>query len=84
MHYLYRFSNNTQISSFIKIHQVEDKLFHADGETDGWTKRQTDRQTDKQTDMTTLRVTGRNFANAPTRGTETQKERKENKEQKEE
>jgi hypothetical protein len=29
--------------------------------------------------MTKLRVTCRNFANAPTRGTETQKERKENK-----
>jgi len=32
-----RFSKNTQISNFIKIRPVGDKLFHEDGRTDGHT-----------------------------------------------
>jgi hypothetical protein len=34
-----RFSNNTQISNFMKIRPVGAELFHADGRTDGQTKR---------------------------------------------
>jgi len=48
------------------------------------TDRQTDGRRDGPTDMTMSRVTCRNFANAPNRGTETQKERRENNEEKEE
>ena len=44
-----RFSKNTQISNFTKIHPVGAELFHADG----------------QTDITTLMVAFRNFVNAP-------------------
>ena len=49
MHFLDRFSKKAQVSSFIKIRQVEAVLFHADG----------------QTDMMKLIVAFRNFANAP-------------------
>ena len=48
-----QFSNNIQISNFIKIRPVGTELFHAD------------RQTDRKTDMTKVMVTFRNFANAP-------------------
>jgi hypothetical protein len=48
------------------------------------TDRRTDGRRDRQTDMAKLRVTCRNYANAPNRGTETQKERRESDEQKEE
>jgi hypothetical protein len=41
--------SNAQIQNFMKIRQVEDTLFHADG----------------QTDTTKLTVAFRNFANAP-------------------
>jgi hypothetical protein len=30
-----QFFENTQISKFMKIHQVEPELFHADGRTNG-------------------------------------------------
>ena len=48
-----RFSQNTQISSFMKILPVGAELFHDDGRTGG------------RTDMTKLIVAFRNFANAP-------------------
>ena len=44
-----RFSKNTQISNFMKIHPMGTELFHTDG----------------QTHMTELIVAFRNFANAP-------------------
>ena len=47
-----RFSNNTQMSNFMKIRPVGAELFHAD------------RRTDTQTGMTKLRVASRNFFNA--------------------
>jgi hypothetical protein len=34
LNFLYRFLKSTQISSFMKIHPVGAKLFHADGKTD--------------------------------------------------
>jgi len=48
-----RFSKNTQISNFVKVHPVGNELFHAGG------------RADRQTGMTKLVVTFRNFANAP-------------------
>jgi len=62
-----RFSNNTQISNFMKIRPVEAELFHADGRaerrSDGRTDGRTDRQ--RETDTTKLIVAFRNFANTP-------------------
>jgi hypothetical protein len=51
------FEKKAQISSFIKIRQVEAELFHVDGSTH--------RQMDGRTDMTKLIVAFRNFAKAP-------------------
>jgi len=45
---LYRYSQNTPISNFMKIRGLEAELFHAHGRTDG--------RTDEQTDMMKLIV----------------------------
>ena len=47
--YSFRFSKNTQISNFMKIHRVGAEIFHAD----------------RQTDMTKLIVAFQNFAISP-------------------
>jgi hypothetical protein len=62
--FLYRFSKNSQIWSFIRIRPGAAELF----ETDGRTERQTGRQTDRLVDMTKLVVSFRKFANAPKMG----------------
>ena len=56
--FLDRFSRNSQLLSFVKIHPVEAELFHAAQE-------HTDIQPDGHTDMTMLVVAYRNFANLP-------------------
>jgi hypothetical protein len=48
LNFVDKFSKNTQISNFIKIHQFGAELFHVDG----------------RTDMTKVIVAFRNFANA--------------------
>jgi hypothetical protein len=45
----------------MKIRPMGAELFQTDERTDGGA----DRQTDRQTDMTKLKITFRNFANAP-------------------
>jgi hypothetical protein len=58
LNFIDRFSNNSQISDFIKIPPVGARLFMR---TDGRTKGQRNRRTD----MTKLVFAFRNFANAP-------------------
>jgi hypothetical protein len=41
------------MSNFVKIRQLEAKLFHADGRNDGRTDGRTDRQIEKVTDRET-------------------------------
>jgi len=52
LNFVVRFSNNTQISNFMKIYRVEAELFRANGQTRGWT----------DTDLTKLIIALRNFA----------------------
>jgi len=52
LNFVVRFSNNTQISNFMKIYPVEAELFRANGQTRGWT----------DTDLTKLIIALRNFA----------------------
>jgi hypothetical protein len=44
-----RFSQNTQISNFMKIRPVGTELFHAEGRTDGRTDREMDEWIGEQT-----------------------------------
>ena len=59
--FLDKFSKNTQISNFTRIHPVGTEFFRADRQTD----RQTDRQKEGQTNITKLIVAFQNIANAP-------------------
>jgi hypothetical protein len=58
LNFLDKFSKNTAIYNFTKIHPVGTEIFHAD-------RCRADRQTDRQIDMVKLIVTFCNFANSP-------------------
>ena len=59
MNFLDRLSKNIHISNFMKIRLVEPSIYMlTDERTNRW-------NTDRRTDMTKLRVSFRNFANAP-------------------